>query len=484
MFTKMRFLIVGILMLMLLPMVAMAQTATEIAYGQLVTGEISASNPAGYYTFFGTQGDILLIRMNRTSGSLDSFLRLQDPRGFDFYTDDDSGGGLNALIGPITLDETGTYTVIASSCCDVNNANTAGTYELVVEKIEIPPVALNQPIAFEFNQSNPIAFFGLLSNAVPSQLARATVNITNGDMTNLNIGIEVRGPVGGYFYSNYVPAGARSFVVDPIITDLSGGLYLIVVRLYSENPNTIPGRIGAELVVTGLDAMPLTLDSPVSGTLNDATPTAYYTFSAQMGDILRLVAEQPQDSQAIGAMVYAPGGINFSGGSSIDYLDGSNLGYFEIDPLRTINSGTYYVVVNRTSYEGPTVVVGTVSNFTLKLSATESPLLTPGVAVTGAFDNPNEYMKTFRYSATANQTIRITLQSLNAGYAPSMDLVGDAFESPDLNIANHNSAVPGIYTFEVTLYYDSVYIINVRNGIYFPMEGVIGEFSLQVDVVR
>lgn len=481
---KHKYLLIVTIVLMLLPMVAIAQTPTQIAYGQVVTGEISPANPADYYTFFGTQGDVLLIRMNRTAGDLDSFLRLQDPRGFDFYTDDDSGGALNALIGPITLNETGTYTLIASSCCDVRNSNTTGTYELAVEKTDIPSVALNQPIAFDLNAANPVRFFGLLSNDVPSQLARVAVNVTSGDMTNLNIGVEVRGPIGGYFYSNYIPAGGRSFVVDPVITDLSDGLYLIVVRLYAEDANTSLGAIGAEVVVNAVNATPIALNTPVSGTLNDANPTAYYSFTSQMGDILRLVAEQPQDSQAISAMLYAPGGISFSGGSSINYMDGSNLGSFVIDPLRTMNTGTYYLVMNRISYDGPMAVAGTTSAFTLTLSATDTPLLTPGVAVTGAFDNPNEYVKTFRYLATANQTIRITLQSLNAGYAPSMDFMGEAFESPDLNIANHNSAAPGIYTFEVTLYYDSVYIINVRNGIYFPMEGVIGEFSLQVDVVR
>ncbi|HRF94074.1 MAG TPA: hypothetical protein PLZ51_02715, partial [Aggregatilineales bacterium] len=61
---------------------------------------------------------------------------------------------------------------------------------------------------------------------------------------------------------------------------------------------------------------------------------------------------------------------------------------------------------------------------------------------------------------------------------------GEAFESPEVSIANVNSAVPGTYIYEVTLYYDSVYIIRVRNGIYFSMEGTPGEYSLQVDVVQ
>ncbi|MDX2078324.1 MAG: hypothetical protein SFZ02_17960 [bacterium] len=488
--TKKRFLIICLIALFALPFTVFAQEATPITYGQAVTGEISEATPSLSYTFTGTAGDVIVARMRATSGSgLDSFLRLLDPQGFDYYTDDDSGGMKNAFMGPITLGETGTYTLVASSCCDSTTVNSTGTFELIVEIAQVPVLALNQPAPFQLSNNSTVAFFSLLNDDISTPLARVVANIVSGgEAGNWNISVEVRGPIGNYFYSNYSPLGSTSFAVDPVIVDSDGGANIVFVRAYSNDPNLpmfAPEQvIQAELVVTEVAATPLVLDTPATGSLDDTTPTAYYSFNATMGEILNLRGEQATDAHPISITVYAPGGFSMNGASTIDYMDGSNLGGFVIDPLRAMNTGTYYVVVNRASYGSPEEVFGKVSPFTLTLGATATPILEVGVPVTGIFDNPDVYEAVYRYQATANQTIRITLKSLNGGYAPAFDIQGEAFESPDVSIANVNSAAPGTYIYEVTLYYDSVYIIRVRNGIYFPMEGTPGEYSLQIDVVQ
>jgi hypothetical protein len=488
--TPKRFLIICLIALFALPLTVFAQEATPITYGQAVTGEISETTPSVSYTFSGNAGDIITARMRATGDSgLDSFLRLLDPQGFDYYTDDDSGGMKNAFMGPVTLGETGTYTLVASSCCDSTTAYSTGTFELIVEIAQVPVLALNQPAPFQLSNNNPVAFFSLLNNDISTPLARVVANIVSGgEAGNWNISVEVRGPVGNYFYSSYSPLGSTSFSVDPIIVDSDDGANIVFVRVYSNDPNIpmfAPDQvIQAELVVTEVTATPLTLDTPATGLLDDANPTGYYSFNATMGEILNLKGEQPADAHPISITVYAPGGFSMTGASTIDYMDGSNSGSFVIDPLRAMNTGTYYIVANRASYGPPEESVGKISPFTLTLGATATPMLQVGVPATGIFDNPDVYEAVYRYQATANQTIRITLKSLNGGYAPAFDMQGEAFESPDMNIANVNSAAPGTYIYEVTLYYDSVYIIRVRNGIYFSMEGTPGEYSLQVDVVQ
>ncbi|HRF94073.1 MAG TPA: hypothetical protein PLZ51_02710, partial [Aggregatilineales bacterium] len=252
--------------------------------------------------------------------------------------------------------------------------------------------------------------------------ARVVANIVGGgEAGNWNISVEVRGPIGNYFYSSYSPLGSTSFAVDPVIVDSDGGANIVFVRAYSNDPNIpmfAPEQIiQAEVVVTEVTATPLTLDAPATGLLDDATPTGYYSFNATMGEILNLKGEQPADAHPISITVYAPGGFSMTGASTIDYMDGSNSGSFVIDPLRAMNTGAYYIVVNRASYGPPEEAFGKISPFTLTLGATATPMLQVGVPATGIFDNPDVYEAVYRYQATANQTIRITLKSLNGGYA-------------------------------------------------------------------
>lgn len=484
---KKLFLMIFFVMLLALPMMAMAQTA--ISYGQVVAGEITESTPSISYTFSGNQGDLILVRMNAVADStLDSYVRLVDPQGFDFYSDDDSGGMGNALVGPVTLGETGTYTIIASSCCDSGTAYSTGAFELVVDIAQIPTLAVGQPVPFELSNSNPIVFFNLLNDNIPSKLARISVDIIGGSLGTSGVSVEVRGPIGNYFYSNYSPLGSTRFVVDPVVADLAGGANIVVVRAYPEMSDTPifaeNQTVQAQLTVTEVTANSLALDTPVTGTLDDANPTAYYAFSAGMRDLLNLKGEQSADSHPISITIYDSSGFSISGGSTINYMDGSNLGSFVIDPLRTMNEGTYYVVVSRAVYDNPENIIGKTSAFTLTLGATATPMLQPATPVTGVFDNPDVYEYVYRYQATANQTLRITVKSLNLGYAPSFDLQGEAFESPDLNIASINSLAPGTISYDVKVYYDGVYIIRVRNGIYYDMGEGAGEYSIQVDVVE
>lgn len=479
--TKKWFLMVLFISLLAFPFMAMAQTS--ISYGEVVTGEITAEIPSVSYTFNGNAGELVIIRMSSTSGSgLDSFLRLLDPSGVDFYTDDDSGGGTNALLGPVTLPETGTYTIVASGCCDSTAASTTGTFELAVNLAQTPTLAVNQPVSFEMNSANPVAFFNLLNDSITTKLARLTVTLAN-PSAGVSLSIEVRGPIGNYYYSNYSPAGTATFTVDPIIADLAGGANLVVIRAFSDSQEAPlfadNQALQAQITVTEVTAT--SLASPVSGTLDDANPTAYYSFDATMGDILRLSGEQPLDSHPINVMVYGNGGFSMMGAGTADYMTGGSSGSFTIDPLRIMNTGTYYVIVTRAILDQS--AEGTTSTFSLSIGATDTPMLQAGVPVTGIFDNPDVYEYTYRYQATANQTIRITLKSLNNGYGPAFDIEGAVFES-SMVIASINSVAAGTITYDVLLYYDSVYIIRVRNGIFYDLGAGPGEFSLQVDVVQ
>lgn len=115
-------------------------TVTPIGYNQPVNGSLATSDCAiniadqpyytDLYTFNGHAGDQISLLL--TSGVFDAYLILHTPSGTGSLEDDDSGGGTDARIpasGTITLPETGTYTIEASSA----NAFALGTYTIDLE---------------------------------------------------------------------------------------------------------------------------------------------------------------------------------------------------------------------------------------------------------------------------------------------------------------------------------------------------------------
>src|SRR5690606_306133 len=75
------------------------QTAVPIRIGQTVNSELTPERFARYYRFEAKADDIVTVRMSRgATGSLDAFLVLADAGLVELTSDDDSGGGQNALI--------------------------------------------------------------------------------------------------------------------------------------------------------------------------------------------------------------------------------------------------------------------------------------------------------------------------------------------------------------------------------------------------
>lgn len=94
---------------------------------QPLNGSISPARDVDHYYYFGTAGQRLTVRMNRTSGSHDPYLELFSPGGFRVAFNDNGGGGVNALINGYLLPQNGMYQIRARS---LNNAT--GGYQISV----------------------------------------------------------------------------------------------------------------------------------------------------------------------------------------------------------------------------------------------------------------------------------------------------------------------------------------------------------------
>ncbi len=90
-----------------------ASGAGILAYGQAVSGTITDTTFREFWSFRGTQGDIIDALMTASTGDLDAFLTLNGPDGTTLIEADSGGVGQDAALFAVQLPASGTYTLVA-----------------------------------------------------------------------------------------------------------------------------------------------------------------------------------------------------------------------------------------------------------------------------------------------------------------------------------------------------------------------------------
>ena len=108
--------------------------ALELPYGGAATGYIDAERLAEEYVFFGKQGDVVTVTMERTSGDLDALLTIQDSARKQLAFDDDSAGNQNAQLDRYVLPRDDMYIIVASRY-DGAVGTTTGDYLLSLDLV-------------------------------------------------------------------------------------------------------------------------------------------------------------------------------------------------------------------------------------------------------------------------------------------------------------------------------------------------------------
>lgn len=162
-----------------------AQAAEPMLYGASVNGEVTERSYEKYYVFDAKQNDLISIRMNRETGSVDSFLVLADANLQELAIDDDGGGGQNAKIDGYLIPADGKYYIIATRL-DRESGTTAGRFRLDLQSLGnafdgVPEgmqrLSYGTTITGRIDETTPeitFAFFGTEGDAV-------TVSLNRGD---------------------------------------------------------------------------------------------------------------------------------------------------------------------------------------------------------------------------------------------------------------------------------------------------------------
>ena len=102
----------------------------RLTYGFSTTGTLDAVTSEVVYAFFGREGDVITISMNRSNGDLDPFLYLLNSDLVILQSNDDNGIDQNALINSYTLPSTGVFYIRATRFS--SDPPTTGSFNLVL----------------------------------------------------------------------------------------------------------------------------------------------------------------------------------------------------------------------------------------------------------------------------------------------------------------------------------------------------------------
>lgn len=461
-----------------------AQDDNLVQYDHAVTGEITNAMPEIHYTFAGSAGDTIIVSMSNDDTDefyLDSRLELLGPDSRSLYTAGDYSwqwaNPLKLQIGPVTLPETGNYMIIVT-----RSMQQQGGFELVIKRLEVAPLAVNQAATAEFNSDMPVVFsYPGGSTDVYKLIGHKLDGI--GGFT-----IELRDPQGVLAPTNQdFGAYEGQFVLDALRMS-EAGQYLLVARrdvFYNEQGQPEPATDVLRLTLTlqPVATQPIALNEAVSGTLSDENPSAYYTFAGSEGDRLRLTGGQPTDDRPFWVLVVPPAGLAATG-------PGTNWGQdsFVLDPLPLTMSGEYILLVRRSwgTRDGLVAEKGELgaAEYTITLCASQVPILEAGVEITSTIEGRST-QQVYRYDGVAGQTLHVTVRSVGENYWPHV-----ALESPteiDLGrtpLMSVYSTLPTTITFEVTLPVTGIYLFRADNMYGGPGDNVTGKLGLLVEVVE
>ncbi|MBN1965425.1 MAG: PPC domain-containing protein [Anaerolineae bacterium] len=299
-----------------------------------VTGAISADSVYQSFSFTGTTGQLVTLRMDATSGNLDPLLFLVDPNGIVVASSDDAATGdtINSEISNWTLVSDGLYTVVATRY-GLDYGGTEGEFVLTLSggSTEVPAAlaALNLPqgsieVSLLWNTNADLQLLvrdpsgASIYDDVPSSANTGGQLAEDG---NVNCAATTTTPV-SYIYwpADRLPPGTYEVEVwyQSNCGDTTPVTFTLTVRINDQvvvNATAQPapdqvylttfsvdvnggtsagagGFIGGSSVLDVgqalLGAIPVEYGDIVSGTINQSSRFVVYTFEGAAGDQVRI----------------------------------------------------------------------------------------------------------------------------------------------------------------------------------------------------
>jgi hypothetical protein len=269
-----------------------------LRYGDTVLNQIDDNAPLLYYTFRAERGDILSIRMERTSGDLDAALQLADSNGIVIAENDEleGSGSLDAAIIGYTIEADGTYIIIATRYGQVAGRS-SGSFVLALETGA--ESGLGATVDFAIPAQYDFAYEGELSGEryeefyriEGEQYDRVTVEM-NRNGGALDAFLRLTDDQGGLLAEDDDGGGGQNAAIRDVVLPYSGVFYIVATRFNGASGETsgaytlnVRGAGNAFDGVPG-DIQRLAYGTSSNGTLDDLVPRLLYAFYGAQGDVI------------------------------------------------------------------------------------------------------------------------------------------------------------------------------------------------------
>lgn len=285
---------------------AATPSGATIRYGDRIIGEITPEHPQIIYAFAGQRGEVVNIRMTRTSGNLDPFLDLATAQGVILRSGDDDPsvtGTLDAAILNFTLPET-SYYLIAATRYGRDSGETSGSFLLSLEAIpeEQRGLAPSNAILLDYGKTVQ----GSISSEVPQKFY--TFEGRRGDVITLSLArtfgnLSVLMILLDSDLSELARVGdtaPQDRVNIPAYTLPTDGNYYIMATRYEFSEGITEGNF--DLTLTGRAGigdgtyLEITYDSQTTGFLNDILPYESFVFTGKADDVITVRMEATSDT--------------------------------------------------------------------------------------------------------------------------------------------------------------------------------------------
>lgn len=375
---------------------ASAQGGT-IAYGQVVSGQITAKNYFETWQFTGTKGDRVQIYMEG-DGNLDPYVGLVDLATETVLAeDDDSGGNTNAYL-EMTLQKSGEFVIVATRY-DLDTGTTVGSYTLELagsggptnvsttttattdQPVEIEPgvyymgeIALDEQVGGSIENNAFAQIYGLQveggtelvigmfadGSSVDSYLIFADEEfnlLAEDDDSGATVGAGTLDS----FLSLTVPASGLYYVVATragMDTGTTTGAYVLLATVPEPEPDPVSQPVDDGLP-EGVDyAGVMSAGDSVSGTLTATSFMHLYDFEGQAGEEITISMTGAGNLDAYLGLFDPAGEVIAEDDDSLGALNA-------VITVTLPQTGTYLIAATRAGIDEGT----TVGDYTLEVSA-------------------------------------------------------------------------------------------------------------------
>lgn len=278
-----------------------SDSGSALRYGDSVYNTITDGSPEVYYTFRAARGDVISVKMQRASGDLDPALQIVNSDSLLLAQNDDSPGTLDAAVNGFIIRQDGVYVIIASRFGEAAGKS-KGSFVLTLNSAAESGLGKSIDLAIPLLSGAPVQ--GQISDQQISQFYSFdghkddVVTIRMGRSSgNLDAFLSLLDASQREITNDDDSGGGQNAMINQFILP-ADGTYTIEATRFKRDQGDTSGPYQLEMDIIGNLAASLPANVPriqygssVTGTINDATPQAFYAFIARQGDHVTVVMD-------------------------------------------------------------------------------------------------------------------------------------------------------------------------------------------------